>query len=204
MLHYLLHMTVPLPYQPDAVLLHAEPFLAAVQFALQYHTGQLRKDGSPFITHPIAVAQLLVQLGADETTIIAGILHDTMEDTPATLADITSGWGREVAFLVDAVTKLPTPPETSDPDTFFPEATTTHQKLEQACKIDPRAALVKLADRLHNLSTIAAMPPHKQQEKAAETINFYVPLAREHGYQDIAEKLTALAEPLLEGKSNAS
>jgi len=196
-------MTAPLPHRPGT-LLHAEPFLAAVQFALQYHAGQLRKDGSPFITHPIAVAQLLVQLGADETTIIAGILHDTVEDTPATLADITSGWGREVAFLVDAVTKLPVPPETSDPDTFFPEVTTTHQKLEQACRLDPRAALVKLADRLHNLSTIAAMPPQKQQEKAAETIDFYVPLAREYGYQDIAEKLTALAEPLLEGKSNAS
>jgi len=150
---------------------------AAYSFAEKFHreSGQMRKTGEPYIIHPVAVAEILLELGADEETLIAALLHDTVEDTTATIEIIEEQFGKKVAFLVDGVTKLQ--------KDFREGIKSNHeektlQKLFSSISQDPRIILIKLADRIHNMRTLSGLRPEKQARKAQETLDFYMPLAQ--------------------------
>ena len=150
----------------------------AVEMAKKAHEGQFRKTGEPYIIHPLAVKKILEEWGMDEDTIIAGILHDTVEDTNLTLGDIKSEFGESVAFLVDGVTKLSTARTgMRDIDTYLPETKDNFLRLMIALGDDIRVLIIKLADRLHNLRTLSALPPDKQKKIAKETLEVFAPLA---------------------------
>ena len=150
----------------------------AVEVAKKAHEGQLRKTGEPYIVHPLAVKKILEEWGMDEDTIIAGILHDTIEDTPLTLDDIRKEFGESVAFLVDGVTKLSTARAgMRDIDTYLPETRDNFLRLMIALGDDIRVLIIKLADRLHNLRTLSALPPDKQKKVAKESLEVFAPLA---------------------------
>ena len=146
--------------------------------ARQAHEGQFRKTGEPYIIHPLAVKKILEEWGMDEDTIIAGILHDTVEDTKLTLDDIRKEFGESVAFLVDGVTKLSSARDgMRDIDTYLPETKDNFLRLMIALGDDIRVLIIKLADRLHNLRTLSALPPDKQKKIAKETLEIFAPLA---------------------------
>ena len=150
----------------------------AVEIAKKAHEGQFRKTGEPYITHPMAVKKILEDWGMDEDTIIAGILHDTVEDTGLTLKDIENEFGESVAFLVDGVTKLSTARNgMRDIDTYLPETKDNFLRLMIALGDDIRVLIIKLADRLHNLRTLSALPPDKQKKIAKESLEVFAPLA---------------------------
>ena len=132
----------------------------AVEIAKQAHEGQFRKTGEPYIVHPLAVKKILEEWGMDEDTVIAGVLHDTIEDTDLTLNDIKQEFGESVAFLVDGVTKLSTARNgMRDIDTYLPATRDNFLRLMIALGDDIRVLIIKLADRLHNLRTLSALPP---------------------------------------------
>ena len=150
----------------------------AVEVAKSAHEGQFRKTGEPYIVHPLAVKKILEEWGMDEDTIIAGILHDTVEDTDLTLDDIRKEFGDSVAFLVDGVTKLSTARDgMRDIDTYLPATKDNFLRLMIALGDDIRVLIIKLADRLHNLRTLSALPPDKQKKIAKETLEIFAPLA---------------------------
>ena len=150
----------------------------AVEVAKKAHAGQLRKTGEPYIVHPLAVKKILEEWGMDEDTIIAGILHDTIEDTKLTLDDIKKDFGESVAFLVDGVTKLSTARNgMRDIDTYLPATKDNFLRLMIALGDDIRVLIIKLADRLHNLRTLSALPPDKQKKIAKESLEVFAPLA---------------------------
>ncbi|MDT4892712.1 MAG: diphosphokinase / guanosine-3,5-bis(diphosphate) 3-diphosphatase [Pseudonocardiales bacterium] len=155
--------------------------------AEECHRGQLRKSGDPYITHPLAVATILAELGMDTTTLVAALLHDTVEDTGLTLDDITAGFGSEVAHLVDGVTKL-------DKVKYGDAAESeTIRKMVVAMARDPRVLVIKLADRLHNMRTLRFLPPAKQERKARETLEVLAPLAHRLGMNTVKWELEDLA-----------
>ena len=155
--------------------------------AAQCHRGQLRKSGDPYITHPLAVATILAELGMDTTTLVAALLHDTVEDTGLTLADVEEEFGVEVAHLVDGVTKL-------DKVKFGAAAEAeTIRKMVVAMARDPRVLVIKLADRLHNMRTLRFLPPEKQERKARETLEVLAPLAHRLGMNTVKWELEDLA-----------
>ena len=150
----------------------------AVEVATKAHEGQLRKTGEPYIIHPLAVKKILEEWHMDEDTIIAGILHDTVEDTELTLKDIKREFGESVAFLVDGVTKLSNARDgMRDIDTYLPETKDNFLRLMIALGDDIRVLIIKLADRLHNLRTLSALPPDKQKKIAKESLEVFAPLA---------------------------
>ena len=150
----------------------------AVAMAKKAHEGQFRKTGEPYIVHPLAVKKILEEWGMDEDTIIAGILHDTVEDTDLHLDDIKQEFGESVAFLVDGVTKLSTARNgMRDIDTYLPETRDNFLRLMIALGDDIRVLIIKLADRLHNLRTLSALPPDKQKKIAKESLEVFAPLA---------------------------
>lgn len=150
----------------------------AVDIATKAHAGQLRKTGEPYIIHPLAVKKILEEWKMDEDTIIAGVLHDTVEDTDVTLNDIREEFGDTVAFLVDGVTKLSAARMgMRDIDTYLPETKDNFLRLMIALGADIRVLIIKLADRLHNLRTLSALPPDKQKKIAKETLEVFAPLA---------------------------
>ncbi len=150
----------------------------AIELAKKAHEGQFRKTGEPYIVHPLAVKKILEEWGMDEDTIIAGILHDTVEDTPLTLDEIKKEFGESVAFLVDGVTKLSTARNgMRDIDTYLPATRDNFLRLMIALGDDIRVLIIKLADRLHNLRTLSALPPDKQKKVAKETLEVFAPLA---------------------------
>ena len=150
----------------------------AIAVAREAHEGQLRKTGEPYIVHPLAVKKILEEWSMDEDTIIAGILHDTLEDTDLTLEDIKKEFGDSVAFLVDGVTKLSTARDgMRDIDTYLPATKDNFLRLMIALGDDIRVLIIKLADRLHNLRTLSALPPDKQRKIAKETLEVFAPLA---------------------------
>ncbi|MBR5046089.1 bifunctional (p)ppGpp synthetase/guanosine-3',5'-bis(diphosphate) 3'-pyrophosphohydrolase [Candidatus Saccharibacteria bacterium] len=156
----------------------SERVAKAVTIARKAHEGQFRKTGEPYITHPLAVKKILEEWGMDEDTIIAGILHDTVEDTRLTLGDIKKEFGESVAFLVDGVTKLSTARNgMRDIDSYLPETKDNFLRLMIALGDDIRVLIIKLADRLHNLRTLSALPPDKQKKIAKETLEVFAPLA---------------------------
>ncbi len=156
--------------------------------AEERHRGQLRKCGDPYITHPLAVATILAELGMDTTTLVAALLHDTVEDTGYTArGGALPSFGAEVAHLVDGVTKL-------DKVKFGDAAEAeTIRKMIVAMARDPRVLVIKLADRLHNMRTLRFLPPAKQERKARETLEVLAPLAHRLGMNTVKWELEDLA-----------
>ena len=150
----------------------------AIDVATKAHEGQFRKTGEPYIIHPLAVKKILEEWNMDEDTIIAGILHDTVEDTPLTLKEIEEQFGKDVAFLVNGVTKLSKARSgMKDLDEYLPQTGDNLLKLLIATGQDIRVLIIKLADRLHNLRTLGALPPEKQKKIARESLEVFAPLA---------------------------
>ncbi len=150
----------------------------AVKLAKTAHEGQSRKSGDPYITHPLAVMQIVKDWGMDEDTIIAAVLHDTIEDTDVTLQDIKDQFGEQVAFLVDGVTKLgDVRSGMQDLDTYLPSTKDNLLRLLVATGTDIRVLIIKLADRLHNLRTLSALPEDKRKKIAKESLEIFAPLA---------------------------
>jgi GTP pyrophosphokinase len=161
----------------------------AYRFAEVHHEGQLRKSGEPFIQHPLAVARVLADLGLDTTTLQAALLHDTVEDTDVTLEQLEHEFSPEIARIVDGLTKL-------DRLTFRTreqEQAENVRKMIVAMSGDIRVLLIKLADRLHNMRTLAPFAPEKQKRIATETLDIYAPLAHRLGVQQIKWELEDLA-----------
>ncbi len=162
----------------------------AYRLALYYHENQKRKSGEPYIVHPLCVAIELAKLKLDKETIIAGILHDIVEDTPYTLEQLTKDFGSEVALLVDGVTKLTQ--MSWDQDKIEIQAENL-RKMFLAMAKDIRVILIKLADRLHNLRTLQYKRPDKQRETARETMEIYAPIANRLGISKIKTQLDDLS-----------
>ena len=158
------------------------------------HSGQLRKSGEPYITHPVAVAQILTELGMDLPTVMAALLHDTVEDTSYSIEQIKAEFGDEVTSLVDGVTKL-------DKLTYGPTAEAeTLRKMVVAMSRDIRVLVIKLADRLHNARTWEFIASETAERKARETIDIYAPLAHRLGMNAIKWELEDLSFKVLEPK----
>jgi guanosine-3',5'-bis(diphosphate) 3'-pyrophosphohydrolase len=177
-------------HHPDA---DVELVRSAYEVAARAHEGQLRKSGDPFITHPLAVSRILAGYGLDETTIAAALLHDTVEDTDVTLEDVEARFGTEVAALIDGVTKL----DRIRYESREAANAATIRKMVVAMAQDVRVLLIKLADRLHNVRTLGAMPPDKQERIAAETLAVYAPLAHRLGAQDIKHEMEEICFEIL-------
>ena len=173
---------------------------AAYDYGRAMHEGQFRHSGEPYFTHPVAVAAILTEQRLDDATIITALLHDTIEDTKASYQTVEEKFGREVADLVDGVTKL-TNLQLSSSETKQAE---NFRKLFMAMSKDLRVILVKLADRLHNMRTIKAMRPDKQAQKARETMDIFAPLAGRMGMQWMREELEDLAFRVLNPEARAS
>ncbi|MFJ8586949.1 RelA/SpoT family protein [Streptomyces sp. NPDC093595] len=163
----------------------------AYQVAERWHRGQKRKSGDPYITHPLAVTTILAELGMDPATLMAGLLHDTVEDTEYGLEQLRKDFGDQVALLVDGVTKL-------DKVKFGEAAQAeTVRKMVVAMAKDPRVLVIKLADRLHNMRTMRYLKREKQEKKARETLEIYAPLAHRLGMNTIKWELEDLAFAIL-------
>ena len=173
---------------------------AAYEYGGRMHAGQFRQSGEPYFTHPVSVASILTEMRLDDATIVTALLHDTIEDTRSTYSEIDQRFGHEVAELVDGVTKLTNlqlaGSESKQAENF--------RKLFMAMSKDLRVILVKLADRLHNMRTIKAMPQGKQEQKARETMEIFAPLAGRMGMQWMRDELEDLAFAVLnpEGRNS--
>ncbi|MBA2624919.1 MAG: bifunctional (p)ppGpp synthetase/guanosine-3',5'-bis(diphosphate) 3'-pyrophosphohydrolase, partial [Acidimicrobiia bacterium] len=161
----------------------------AYAVAAEAHAGQRRRSGEPYVTHPLAVATIVAELGLDEVTVVAALLHDAVEDTHVTPDEVRTSFGPEVAAMVDGVTKL----DRVRFDTKEAQQAATIRKMLVAMSKDLRVLIVKLADRLHNMRTLAAMPEWKQQRTAAETLEIYAPLAHRLGMADMKQQLEDLS-----------
>jgi GTP diphosphokinase / guanosine-3',5'-bis(diphosphate) 3'-diphosphatase len=161
----------------------------AFDFACDRHADQLRRSGDEFITHPVGVAQICAGMRLDTATLCAALLHDTVEDTSASLEEIRAEFGEEIAQLVDGVTKL-TGMTFESRDERQAE---NYRKMMVAMATDVRVILIKLADRLHNMRTLGALPKQKQTAKARETLEIYAPLAHRLGIHAIKWELEDLA-----------
>ncbi|MGN6174956.1 MAG: RelA/SpoT family protein [Streptosporangiaceae bacterium] len=159
----------------------------AYEVAAHWHAGQKRLSGDPYITHPLAVATILAELGMNHETICAALLHDTVEDTPYTLAELRREFGEDVATLVDGVTKL-------DKVKYGEAATAeTVRKMVVAMSRDIRVLVIKLADRLHNMRTLRYLPREKQERKSREVLEIFAPLAHRLGMNTVKWELEDLA-----------
>ena len=169
-------------YMPSADF---DRLAAAFHYADEHHAQQLRKDGSPFVTHPLAVAEIVADMGLDLDSVIAALLHDTIEDTDATHEEIAKLFGTTVADLVEGVTKLTRVQYTSKEE----EQMENLRKMLMAMAKDIRVILIKICDRLHNMRTMAYQSPRKQKEKALETMEIYAPIAHRLGMQKVKWEL---------------
>ncbi|WP_344862538.1 bifunctional (p)ppGpp synthetase/guanosine-3',5'-bis(diphosphate) 3'-pyrophosphohydrolase [Planomonospora alba] len=163
----------------------------AYDVAAYHHRDQKRKSGDPYITHPLAVATILAELGTDDETLCAALLHDTVEDTAYSLDELRADFGENIALLVDGVTKL-------DKVKFGDAAQAeTVRKMVVAMSRDIRVLVIKLADRLHNMRTMRYLPEHKRQQKSRETLEIFAPLAHRLGMNTIKWELEDLAFAML-------
>ncbi|RPA19643.1 bifunctional (p)ppGpp synthetase/guanosine-3',5'-bis(diphosphate) 3'-pyrophosphohydrolase [Gordonia sp. OPL2] len=190
------------PVLEPLVTLHREIYPKADVALLQHaydvaderHEGQTRKSGDPYITHPLAVATILADLGMDTTTLVAALLHDTVEDTGYSLEQLEKDFGAEVAHLVDGVTKLDKVALGSAAEAE------TIRKMIIAMARDPRVLVIKVADRLHNMRTMRFLPPEKQARKARETLEVIAPLAHRLGMATVKWELEDLSFAILHPK----
>ncbi len=171
---------------PSADLLRVR---TAFDFAEQAHRGQKRRDGTPYLTHVAAAAVITAELGLDEDSIVSALLHDVLEDTPVTHADIAKLFGPTVADIVEGVTKLTRVQYTSKED----EQMENLRKMLMAMAKDIRVILIKIADRLHNMRTMAYQSPEKQRSKSLETMEIYAPIAHRLGMQKVKWELEDLS-----------
>lgn len=206
---------VDVPPLPDAEKALLDPVLAsylkrhpgvdvamiikAAELATAAHDGQMRRSGEPYITHPIAVAGIVADLGLDEQTVAAALLHDAVEDTRVTTAVIEREFGSAVATIVEGVTKL----DRLQFDSKEAQQAATVRKMLVAMADDWRVLIIKLADRLHNMRTLASMPEWKQRRTAQETLDIYAPLAHRLGMQGLKWQLEDLAFATLHPKRYA-
>jgi GTP pyrophosphokinase len=167
--------------------------------AINAHDGQLRRTGEPYVTHPIAVAGITADLGLDEMTIAAALLHDAVEDTGVTTEWLAAEFGEKVAAVVDGVTKL----DRLEFDSKVAQQAATIRKMFIAMAQDWRVLMIKLADRLHNMRTISVMPMHRQVAIAQETLDVYAPLAHRLGVQSLKWQLEDLCFATLHPKRYA-
>jgi GTP pyrophosphokinase len=176
--------------------INTKPIERAFEIADAAHAGQFRKSGDPFITHPLGVATVLAEIGLDETTIAAALLHDSVEDTSLTLSDVEQEMGYETASLIDGVTKLERirfrSPEQSRAENL--------RKMIVATAKDVRVLLIKIADRLHNMRTLKPLPPQKRKLIARETLEIYAPLAHRLGMYAVKWELEDLSFETLHPK----
>ena len=173
-------------YKPDAneALLNK-----AYVYAMQKHGQQKRASGDPYISHPLEVAAILTDMHLDESTIAVALLHDTIEDTTATRAEIDELFGEDIGRLVEGLTKL----KRLDLVTKKAKQAENLRKLQLAISDDVRVLLVKLADRLHNMRTLEHMNPEKRARISEETMDIYAPLAGRMGMQDLRDELEDLS-----------
>ncbi len=168
----------------------------AYAWAASAHRAQRRKSGEPFVEHPLNVARIVARLGLDDVSVAAALLHDVIEDTDRTLADVDADFGPEVAKIVDGVTKL----DRVEFTTRERHQAASLRKMLVAMAKDLRVLIIKLADRLHNMCTLAALSPEKQQQVARETLDVYAPLAHRLGMQELKGRLEDLAFAALHPK----
>jgi len=173
-------------YNPDADLTGLD---VAYEFARAAHEGQTRKSGEPFVNHPLEVALILAELHLDTATLKAALLHDTVEDSEVTLDEVRERFGDEVAELVDGVTKL----GKIEFESLSEQQSNNLRKMLIAMAKDIRVILIKLADRLHNMRTLSALPPERRHDKARETMEIYAPLAHRLGISQVKWELEDLA-----------
>src|SRR5947207_9777415 len=166
----------------------------AYQFAAQAHDGQTRKSGDPYVTHPLSVAHIIAELKLDVASVCAGLLHDCVEDTSATVEQLGDVFGKEIAYLVDGVTKLGKLPYSTREE----QQAENFRKMLLAMARDIRVILVKLCDRLDNMRTMEHMPAEKQERIARETMDISAPLAHRLGIQWIKVELEDLSFTYLE------
>ena len=159
--------------------------MAAYQVAKEAHKDQRRRSGEPYISHPVAVAIILVGLGMDTETLVAALLHDVVEDTATTGESIEKQFGEDVALMVNGVTKLGQVPFSTREE----QQAENVRKMLLAMAQDVRVIIIKLADRLHNMRTLESMPPQKQRDKSLETMEVYAPLAHRLGLKLVKEEL---------------
>ncbi len=170
----------------------------AYELAEGMHAGQMRKSGEAFINHPLTVAIILAEYGMDTDTIAAALLHDTVEDTDLTLDEVREEFGDEVANLTDGVTKL----DRLEFDSSEEQQAATIRKMVVAMAADVRVLLIKLADRMHNIRTLWALSPEKQERVARESLEIYAPLAHRLGVQDIKHEMEDRCFAILYPKRN--
>ena len=173
-------------YDPEA---DEDALNRAYVFAMKKHGAQLRTSGDPYYSHPIEVAGILTKFKLDSSSIIAGLLHDTVEDTDTTVEEIRELFGDQVASLVDGLTKLAIIEQKSGSS----KQAENFRKLLLAMSDDIRVLLIKLADRLHNMRTLHFCPPEKRQRIARETLDIYAPLAERIGMQEVKDELEEIA-----------
>ncbi len=161
----------------------------AYEIAREAHDGQFRRSGEPYIIHPVQVAKILYGLGMDSESMIAALLHDVVEDTELTKEDVKKDFGEDVAELVEGVTKLGKVPLFTKEE----QQAENVRKMLMAMSQDIRVIIIKLADRIHNMRTLAFMRPHKRREKAQETLEIYAPIAHRLGIRGVKEELEDLA-----------
>src|SRR4051812_45725294 len=168
----------------------------AYETAARAHRDQHRTSGEAYINHPISVAQIVAEIGLDEVSLAAALLHDAVEDSELTVSEVEQSFGTEVATIVDGVTKL----ERIHFNSKEAQQAATMRKMLVAMARDLRVLIIKLADRLHNMRTLAAMAPEKQQRIAHETLDIYAPLAHRLGMQELKQQLEDLAFAALYSK----
>ncbi len=173
-------------YDPEA---DEDALNRAYVFAMKKHGAQLRTSGDPYYSHPIEVAGILTKFKLDSASIIAGLLHDTVEDTDTTIEEVRDLFGDQVASLVDGLTKLAMIEQKSGSS----KQAENFRKLLLAMSDDIRVLLIKLADRLHNMRTLHFCPPEKRQRIARETLDIYAPLAERIGMQEVKDELEEIA-----------
>lgn len=166
-----------------------DKIMQAYRLADEAHKGQLRSSGDPYISHPLAVASILVDYCMDTDTIVSALLHDVVEDTEITLEEIKKKFGDDVALMVDGVTKIGLVPLNTKEE----QQAENIRKILMAMSKDIRVIIIKLADRLHNMRTLDARPPHKQRKTSLETMNFYAPIAHRLGMSDVKEEMEDIA-----------
>ncbi|MEO7358718.1 MAG: HD domain-containing protein, partial [Gemmatimonadaceae bacterium] len=192
-----LHEEIPGFRTPDGGAyekLDYELLVRAFRFTERAHAGQTRSSGEPYVTHVIEVARILADLQLDSATVASALLHDVVEDTDITIADIEREFGAEIAQIVDGLTKIANLPQTSKQD----RQAENYRKLLLSIAKDARVILIKLADRLHNMRTLDFLTPERQRRIAQETRDLYAPLAHRFGMAKVRWELEDLAFKYLE------